>query len=308
MNQPMDVLREFPVRKGKQQKAAFRQAVQGYYEELGYDCQVEQGSFGVRNLVIGDPEQAKYLITAHYDTCAALPFPNLITPCSFWLFLGWQLLLVLILCLPAGIIGGIAGLLLGDPELCVPLAYLLLLAELALMLVGPANRHNSNDNTSGVVALLETARALPPEERPQVCFVLFDLEEAGLLGSMAYRKRHRKASARQLVLNLDCVGEGSELVLFPTKALKKDRTRMERFHALCGAADGRSITLWDRGFAVYPSDQANFSRGFGIAALCRSSWAGLYLSKIHTKHDKTLDETNIAVLRDFLLRAVRERA
>ena len=62
---PMDVLEQFPVRKSKKQKQAFRDAVQEYVTKLGYTCTVEKGSFGVNNIVIGDPENAKFLVTAH---------------------------------------------------------------------------------------------------------------------------------------------------------------------------------------------------------------------------------------------------
>ena len=80
LTRPMDVLTAFPVRKSKQQKQEFRDAVQSYLSQFGYSPTVEKGSFGCRNMVIGDPETAQYLITAHYDTCARLPIPNLITP------------------------------------------------------------------------------------------------------------------------------------------------------------------------------------------------------------------------------------
>lgn len=308
MLQPMDVLSLFPVRKSKKQKSEFRDTVIQYCESLGYRSVVEKGSMGVRNLVIGDPEQAKYVITAHYDTCAGLPFPNLITPCSFWLFAAWQLLLVVILCVPAGVVGGLLGLLFGEPSMAAFFAYLLLLAELVWMMIGPANKRNANDNTSGVVTVLETAASIPPELRDQVCFVLFDLEEAGLLGSSAYRKAHRKATSRQIILNVDCVGEGNEILLFPTGKLKKDKKRLNRLGACCAETGEKAITLKQKGFAIYPSDQSNFPIGLGIAAFCRSKWAGLYLAKIHTRKDTVLDEKNVAVIRDFLVRVIREKA
>ena len=83
LTRPMDVLTAFPVRKSKQQKQEFRDAVQSYLAQFGYSASVEKGSLGCRNMVIGDPETAQYLITAHYDTCARLPIPSLITPCNF---------------------------------------------------------------------------------------------------------------------------------------------------------------------------------------------------------------------------------
>ena len=308
MDKPMDVLRLFPVRKSGKQKAQFREAVLTYAEGMGYRARVEAGSFGAKNVVIGDPEKAEYLITAHYDTCAVLPFPNLITPCSFLLFVGWQLLLVMLLCLPAGILGGFLAHAAGMPSMAAFVAYLLLLLEVAWMLVGPANRHNANDNTSGVVAVLETARGLPQELRDRVCFVLFDLEEAGLLGSASYRKAHRTATERQLILNLDCVGEGNELLLFPTQKLKKQEERLAFVGACCVERNDKSVRLRDKGFAIYPSDQSNFPYGIGIAAFCRSKWAGLYLAKIHTSKDTNLDENNVAILRDYLIDLIRAQA
>ena len=60
MDRPMDVLRDYPVRKSKLQKQAFREAVLAYSGALGFEARVEKGSFGVRNVVIGNSEQAKY--------------------------------------------------------------------------------------------------------------------------------------------------------------------------------------------------------------------------------------------------------
>ena len=161
ITKPMDVLQHFPIRKSKAQKQQFRDAVQSYLKSLGYDSTIEKGSMGAHNIVIGNPETAKYLITAHYDTPAALPFPNLITPCNFLPFLGYQILLTLVM-FAAAFIPGLLLALAGVSAENASLIWLLCLyALLALMLVGPANKHNANDNTSGVVTVLEIAKSLP---------------------------------------------------------------------------------------------------------------------------------------------------
>ena len=192
LTRPMDILSAFPVRKSKQQKQEFRDAAQSYLKQFGYSASVEKGSLGCRNMVIGDPETAQYLITAHYDTCARLPIPNLITPCNFWAFLGYQLVVMLLMLLVPAIPGALAGLLVGSFDVGYYVWFLCVWAVIALVMIGPANKHNANDNTSGVVTLLEIARSLPESQRGKVCFVLFDLEEAGLIGSAAYRKAHKK--------------------------------------------------------------------------------------------------------------------
>lgn len=299
MNTPMDVMKSYPVRKSKKQKQAFRADVTQWLQGLGYSVREERGSFHSRNLVIGDPQRARYLVTAHYDTCARLPFPNLITPCNFWTFLLYQIFICLMLMLPALAMGGLAGYLLHSFDIGYFLFMVLLWAAIVLMLIGPANSSNVNDNTSGVVTLLEIAKSIPELHRKNVCFVLFDLEEAGLIGSASYKKKHKREIPNQLVLNLDCVGEGDDIYFFPTAKLKKSKERLAPLQKLAGGYGKKSIAVRTKGFSIYPSDQANFPYGVGICALKRG-WAGLYLSRIHTPRDTVLDETNVNILRAAL--------
>lgn len=300
IEKPRDVLTAFPVRKSRKQKRRFREAVQSYAEEIGYPCCVENGSFGSRNVIIGNPDQANYLVTAHYDTCARLPIPNFLTPCNLVLFLLWQaalVVLILVLCVGFGVL---VGWICGNEWTGSCAGYLLVWVVLALMLIGPANPNNANDNTSGVVTLLEIAKSLPENQRKNVCFVLFDLEEAGLIGSASYRKKHKAKTDRQMVLNLDCVGDGDNLMLFPTKRLRKDRKRLTSLYKACGYFGKKSILLHEKGFAFYPSDQANFPYGVGVCAL-RKRKRALYLSRIHTKKDTILEYTNVNLLRAALI-------
>ena len=313
---PMDVLTMFPVRKTKSQKQAFRNEVCEYAEKMGYPVTVESGSFGGRNVILGDPERARYLVTAHYDTCAAMLLPNFITPCNVTAYLMYQLCLILLIfagaialsVIESAALAGIAVLLgnhLGDgwiffvglvaPGLHGFNALLLIL----MLIIGPANKNNANDNTSGVVTLLEIARTLPENQRHKVCFVLFDLEEAGLIGSGSYRKKHKKATGNQLVLNLDCVGDGNHIRMFPTKKLKKDRVKCTSLYKACGYFGKKDLLVHEKGFYVYPSDQKHFPYGVGICAL---NWRKklLYLSRIHTKKDTVLDITNVNILRAAL--------
>lgn len=299
MNTPMDVVKNYPVRKSKKQKQAFRADVTQWLQNLGYPVCEEEGSFHSCNLVIGDPQRARYLVTAHYDTCARLPFPNLITPCNFWTFLLYQIFIFLMLMLPALAVGGLVGYLLHSFDIGYFLFVVLLWADIVLMLIGPANSSNVNDNTSGVVTLLEIARSIPELHRKNVCFVLFDLEEAGLIGSASYKKKHKREIPNQLVLNLDCVGEGDDIYFFPTAKLKKSKERLAPLQKLAGGYGKKSIAVRTKGFSIFPSDQSNFPYGVGICALKRGR-AGLYLSRIHTPRDTVLDETNVNILRAAL--------
>lgn len=297
IDRPIDILRVFPVRKTKSQKQAFRDAIQSYLAAVGYDAAIEKGKMGAKNIVFGNPETASYLITAHYDTPAAMPFPNLITPCSFLPFLGYQLLITIMILLIAFMPVLILVSLGMRADNASRIWHLSLYAILALMLIGPANKRNANDNTSGVVTVLEIAKSMPESYRNKVCFVLFDLEEAGLIGSSSYRKAHKKQTDNQIILNLDCVGDGNEIVMFPTKKLKRNPDKMDWLRRISGTWGEKSICIREKGFDYYPSDQKNFLYGVGIAAFRRSKWAGLYCSRIHTKKDTILEETNVNILR-----------
>jgi hypothetical protein len=266
---------------------------------------VEKGSLGSRNIVIGDAEKAKYLVTAHYDTCAWMPLPNFITPCNFFVYLVYQLLLTgVIFCAATGI-GAVFSLLLGDPALAGITSFIMLYVILGLMIAGPANRHTANDNTSGVVTVLEIMTSMPENLRQQVAFVLFDLEEAGLVGSSSYRSKHKKQTQNQIVLNLDCVGDGDEILLFPTGKLKKNAAEMGKLSKLCGCMGAKRLQLKKKGFGFYPSDQAAFRRGVGVCALKKSKLFGWYMDRIHTKKDTVLDEENIAMLRAGTVRLLQ---
>ena len=171
---------------------------------------------------------------------------------------------------------------------------------LILMFAGPANPSNANDNTSGVVTILEILRTLPENQRHKVCFVLFDLEEAGMLGSSAYRKAHKKATNTQLVLNMDCVGDGDHILIFPNKKLRKDPQRLTSLYKACGYFGKKSLLVHEKGMFVYPSDQTNFPYGVAIAACNRRKGLGYFYSRIHTPRDTVLDETNVNLLRAAL--------
>lgn len=297
---PMDVLDQFPIRKSKKQKQTFRESVQVLAEAMGYAVAIEKGSFGANNMVIGDPASAKYLVTAHYDTCARMPIPNFITPCNFAVFFAYQLILTAFMILIPAVPGVLVGWVADSFEAGYFTWYALFWAVLILMMFGPANKRNANDNTSGVVTLLEIMVSLPENQRGNVCFVLFDLEEAGLIGSASYRKAHKTQTDKQIVLNLDCVGDGDDIVMFPTARLKKDENKLAALDKISCDCGEKRLCLHKKGFAFCPSDQANFPYGVGIMAFRRAKGIGIYCSRIHTNRDTVLEQTNVNILRAAL--------
>ena len=303
----MDVLREFPVRKSKKQKQAFRAAVRSYGERLGYPVTEEKAPFGARNVLFGDPDKADFLVTAHYDTPARLPFPNFITPQNMAVYLAYQIAVAFLLLVPCFAMSMIVGMFAENPIWMMLTLYITMFALLWLMMAGPANKTNANDNTSGVITVLETMQALPQKLREKVCFVLFDLEEAGLIGSMSYHSKHKKVADRQIVLNADCVGDGDEVLLIPSRKLrKKHLALLEGWKEMCPQTGEKAIAIQDKGICFFPSDQGNFPLGVGIAAFHRKKGLGLYCARIHTPKDTVCEENNVILIRDFLIRILEK--
>ena len=298
------VLTAYEVRKTKGQKEAFRAFLCRELGKLGYEPRVESGRSLVtsHNVVAGDPEKARVLLTAHYDTCAVLPFPNFITPRNLPVFLLYQLAVAAVIFILA-IAVEVALIMAFDPPLWA--ALLAMYAALAFciwwMLAGKANRHTANDNTSGVIALLEMAAALPPEDRDAVCFVWFDNEEKGLFGSSAFAGAHRRVRADTLTLNFDCVGDGDYLQFFPSGVVKKDSETVALLESAF-LSEGKKVVEVVRGLGLYPSDQARFRRGVGVAALKKAPLIGYYMDRIHTRRDTVLEEDNVQLLCRGVLR------
>ena len=73
------VFEKYQVRKTKKQKTEFIKYVENFAKENGYNARIEHGTYNSRNIVVGTPEKAKVIFSAHYDTCPLLPFPNFIT-------------------------------------------------------------------------------------------------------------------------------------------------------------------------------------------------------------------------------------
>ncbi|MBR3794498.1 MAG: M28 family peptidase [Clostridia bacterium] len=260
------LLGRYQMRRTKKQKAAFIDWACRYAQELGIPAAIEEGGkhFCARNIVFGDIDRARTIITAHYDTCAWMPFGAGMTPGC------WPVIVIIEL-----------------------FQMLFLLPILLIMFFGPANRHTANDNTSGVLLVLRLMAELG--DRPGVAFVLFDHEEIGLLGSQAFIKAHPQA-ARRFLLNLDCVGDGKTLLYTGSKLgmkmpqAKRLLAAMERIAPESGfAAVSGSFPKW-----LYPSDQMLFPRGTAIAAL--KGKRILYLNRIHTHRDTVLEDENIDCL------------
>ncbi len=284
-----EILGKYQIRKSRKQKAAFIEFLRAHFPEL----KVETDALGFsRNIVTGNPDTAKVVFGAHYDTCAVMPFPNFIMPKSILMSILYGCLISIPIFAVSVLVGTLAGKILDDTGMASLFAYITLWVLLFLMIAGPENKHTVNDNTSGVITLIEMMSSMTEEERAQACFVFFDNEEKGLFGSSTFAKEHKKTMKEKLLVNFDCVSDGDYLMLIQNKkALEHEENLKSAFAEI---TDKTVLIERDKGI-YYPSDQRNFKKNIGVAAFKKSK-IGLYMDRIHTPRDTVMDERNIEVL------------
>ena len=301
------VFQNHEIRKTREQKSDFIRYVQTVAKENGYRCTIQEGAFGSRNIIVGSPETAKVIYTAHYDTCAGLPFPNFITPKNILLYLLYQTVIAIQLLVYASISVFLAEFFLPllsleaeQASLLSTLIYeIVLIGSFFFIIFGPANRHTANDNTSGVTTLLDLMLAMPAELRSQTAFVFFDFEEVGMIGSMCFAKKYKNAVKNKPLVNFDCVSDGDHILF----AVKKTASRYIPLLKEAYKTDARvsAVDICSEG-VFYPSDQMNFSGGIGVAAMKRTQKGLLYMNRIHTSRDTVYREENIRFLTEGSIR------
>lgn len=285
-----EILEKYQVRKTKKQKTAFIEFMRAHFPNIRR--QTDGLSYN-RNIVIGNPDTAKVVFGAHYDTQAVMPIPNFIMPKSLTVSILYAFVLIIPMFILAGAVGKAADLIFNDPGMVSYFTLLTYWVLLFLMIFGPANKHTVNDNTSGVITLIELMSAMTEEERAQSCFVFFDNEEKGLFGSSAFNKEYKETMKNKFLINFDCVSDGDYLMLIPDK--KSFPEQEENLKAAFAEVTDKTVLIESAKFVYYPSDQKNFKKNIGVAAFKKSK-LGLYMDKIHTPKDTVMDERNIETL------------
>ena len=279
----------------KKSKKKFRGFVKGVAGCMGYDFKIEK-SLTAKNIVIGNPEKADYIITAHYDTPPRLPK-----------FFVKHMLLYSLIALPAIILGlnyllpNILLALSAPTKVFNILSFALPIANLGICggllgyvlgLFGNANKKNYNDNSSGVLAILnmmEKYKDEPAEIKDRFCFVLTDNEEKGLFGGFSFAKRHKKELK-------NCVGKGDQFNLY---YFGKNEPNIVK--ELKVKENGKYSFKPVRSGLMSMSDHLAFKKHDHVCLLSvdKENNKSLY-SQIHSANDTSLNRENI----DFVIKTL----
>ena len=292
------ITQRFPVRRTDEQKDAFRRWVLEECAGMGCSARVEEIKKH-HNVVIGDPERAQAIFTAHYDTPASFFLPNLMTPRNRLFRQVRQIGMILLYVLFGAAVGVPVWLLSGSDRAGFLVGWLVYMACALMAMIGPANKNNVNDNTSGVAAVLEIMSRIPAEDRAKAAFILFDDEEKGLLGSKAYAKAHPAVKEQGFVVNLDCVGDGEHVLLISSEKARSAAAYTALVQGMEGAS-GRELHIFPMETSTGSSDHKSFKTSSVVYACRVAKGIGFYCSKIHTKKDTVCDQTNLDFLADGL--------
>lgn len=298
---------KFGVRRKDEEKKAFREFVLGEAEKIGLSAKVETTGDGKNeNVIVGDPERAKVVLTAHYDTPAASLFPNIMIPRNIPLFFAYQMLPVMFMLAIALSISYLVGMAWLHDERAYMLTFLALYYGLYfLMFRGLSNPKNYNDNTSGVATLLEIMRGLSEEGKERVAFIFFDNEEKGKKGSKAYFKDHESVMKDKLLINFDCVGNG-ETVVFIAKEEAEKREEYKALKASFAPKGDYTAEFYPMRGSESNSDYKSFPQGIGCMACKRTKGGLLYTPAIHTPRDTVAKDENIEYIKEGIFRFLVE--
>lgn len=293
-----EVYNKFPIRRTKKQKEAFTKYIIEEANSHNYIANIESIKNN-NNIIIGNYHKAKVVFTAHYDTPAASIIPNLMMPrniiLSFCYAFGYAIILAIISILLSDVIQISLGL---DDWYSIIFFLLIYFGSFFVSMRFFVNKHNKNDNTSGVATILSLMEKNPNSD---IAFILFDNEEKGLLGSKAFSKANKELFKDKLLINLDCVANGNNILFIA----KDEAIKLNEYSILkesIKSNESFEIHHYPMKGSMGNSDHKNFNCGIGVMAAHKGKGKIIkfYCGRIHTKWDTVAYPENIEFLSNSL--------
>ena len=123
-----------------------------------------------------------------------------------------------------------------------------------------------------------------------------------MLGASAFRKKHAGQASRRLFVNLDCVGDGEELLVIPSKHSRWDEAMLSALEAAFPEGEEMRPRVLTKGLQYYPSDGRKFKFHVDLCACRYLAGLGYYIPHLRTKKDTVLEEGNAAYIARSLAR------
>lgn len=287
----------FPMRKTAKEKECFRNYVITTLDKKGIEAKIERTKDGKNdNIIVGDPTTAKAVFTAHYDTPARSLFPNIMIPKNKALFYSYQFVPIIFLLVVSFAFAYLMGYVVFDDYSVFLISFLIAYYGIFFGIMRVfKNKHNFNDNTSGVSTVLSIIDNLTPNELKEVAFILFDNEEKGKKGSKAYFNDHKEQMSDKFLVNYDCVANGNNVIFIAQKDAIGS-AEYEMLEESFSVNNKFNLEFLTHKQAQSNSDHKNFPKGVACVVCKKLKNGLLYTPYIHTNKDVVADNGNIEFL------------
>lgn len=288
---------KYPLRRKAQEKEKMRIYLMGQSRALGYDAQLVNRRRAV-NVVVGDVEKAKVVLTASYDTSLREILPQFIAPTRPATYLLYQAMTPVLMLLFSLIVSFALTFTINRPTMTLPLFIALLVGMLLYLRFGPSETRTANDNTSGVAALLSVMESLTPRHRGAAAFVFLDTS-----GGKELKKTY-PSLAEKVVINVDCVGCGDEILLLPNKYARWNGDLLDMLTECFENTENKTCFLKTNGLVYYPSENRAFRYNLAVCACKKVAGFGRFVKQLSGE----IDEENIDVVRKGLVKLIEKAA
>lgn len=212
----------------KNQKIRFLSGIVQEFYDMGYPVDVKEAKVGRDknyNLYIGNIDKAKYVVAAYYDTP---PSTYGILPYKLFdeknrklsLFISTFIPMILLIVIGTLFIVKVAtpiwsNAAFGALGIIYTFFIFCIFALMYHIRGGIGCQSNFIRNTSSIIALLDFANSLSPDERKKIAFALTDY---GCTNCMGDKLLTNKVNKRSTIIHLDSIGNNNSLYLFhPSK-------------------------------------------------------------------------------------------
>ncbi|NFV12158.1 M28 family peptidase [Clostridium sporogenes] len=298
------VTKDFGIRHTYNEKTNFLEFIDGELKSLGYETEIIQGKNikQCRNLCTVEGNE-EIIFMAHYDTPGTMPkFLGFI----FKLFghtrqITGSIIYIIIILLLIRYLRNISN---------VSISYMIIF----ILIIFPMlikNKNNYNDNSSGVVTLLNIAYELKNNENlkgkvDKIKMVFLDNEESGLLGSnllSKYWQEKDKYFKEKKIINFDCVGIGDIPMVYYSKELDyKLADSLQNILCSCRKNSKKFMCKY------YPlSDDFSFKKNPSVSIIFSNNSiipGGYYMPNVHCLKDNVLELKNIRWLTKAILEKI----
>ncbi len=274
-----NIINNYGVRYKKKQKQRFLSYAKDYFEDLGYTTEIQKSIFG-KNLMVGNIKSDNMLI-AHYDTPTNMNM-LLIGYKIYGLLIAQIISVFLILGLSILVSLNIYQLF----NYSINVFFLFLLAIILLLIV--PNKNNVNDNTSGIVSIMNIAKVLSEQNmQNDIFFVLADNEEKGLFGSFALKRYMKKRgfTKNKKCIAIESVDNGDENAILYNK---KSGFQDEVYNSFVNKT---SYNIIKKRTDILMSDHIPFSpNSLMVSGVYRTLIGNfIYIKDMHTNNDANYD-------------------